>query len=145
MSLPAIGSFVPRSALPGPNVDGPSPLPRPVSATTTGAASPSREAPVPLERAPRSGLGNDTTAIARFVAERPVEGSSGPSAIEAKRAARDAEVQGKMDDLRARYAGPYNVKGEKISAGPMFRMNGGCNDAKVAAHRGEASRASKTA
>lgn len=43
--------------------------------------------------------------------------------------ARTAAIQHKLDDLQARYSGPYTVAGQKVSARPMFRMEGGCNQA----------------
>ena len=125
MSLAAIGSFVPRTAVPGPGLQptGPTPPPPPPIPRAT-----SPESPIALERAPRSALGSDASAVTRFVAERgsttATTATTGPSAVDAKRAARDAEVQGKMDDLRARYAGPYNVKGEKVSAGQVVAKSG---------------------
>lgn len=138
MSLPAIGTFVPRSTVPGPSALGATPPSPAAPATSPTAPSSPREAPIPLERSGNRGLASDANAITRFVAERPaVSGSSGATAVDAKRAARDAEVQGKMDDLRARYAGPYQVKGASVSAGPMFRMKGGYNQTNVAAHRSE--------
>lgn len=36
-----------------------------------------------------------------------------------------------LDALRARYAGPYQVDGQRVTAPPMFRMNGGFNIASA--------------
>jgi hypothetical protein len=54
-------------------------------------------------------------------------------------AAVDPEVgrQRAIEAVRARFAGPYDVGGDPVSAPPMFRMNGGYNHGKMKAHTSE--------
>src|SRR5205085_7894765 len=50
---------------------------------------------------------------------------------------RDVNAGARLDALRDRFCGPYEVDGQSVTARPMFRMNGGANEANATAHAGE--------
>jgi hypothetical protein len=89
-----------------------------------------------LERVKPSLGALPSTATVRFASRHG--GSTGAAAagateattaVSPAEAARTARVQKKLDDLQARYAGPYTVGGQSVSARPMFRMVTGFNQA----------------
>jgi hypothetical protein len=47
---------------------------------------------------------------------------------------RESETQARLDAFRDSFSGPYVVHGERVSARPMFRMNGGFNDGLLREH-----------
>jgi len=61
-------------------------------------------------RAPRGEVANDTTTRAA-------------ATTRAKADPRDIAIRQRLDGFRDRFAGPYSVAGETVSARPMFRMN----------------------
>ncbi|MBX3190775.1 MAG: hypothetical protein KF819_27505 [Labilithrix sp.] len=87
--------------------------------------------------APRSQRARDEHALARSIEEMPhsrdyaafiANVASFPVAQTANvaatlHAARDLEVQKRLDDVRDRFSGPYRVDGADVPAPPMFRMN----------------------
>ncbi len=50
---------------------------------------------------------------------------------------RDAIVGARLDALRDGLSGPYTVDGASVTARPMFRMNGGANEASAREHAPE--------
>ena len=58
--------------------------------------------------------------------------------------AKDAEAQKRIDAVRDAFSGPYTVDGERLVAPPMFRMNGGYNQAAANAHAAQLDRIAKT-
>jgi hypothetical protein len=157
MPTPAISSSPRPLPLPSAQLDpsaapsSPSPSPsvpsltvdrlRPLAGPTTHEASPSlergREGARPALASPQ------TTAMVRFARGHAHAGAVGAraageaQAVTPASAARTAAVQAKLDRLQERYSGPYLVGGERVSARPMFRMGGGCNEAAAKAHIGE--------
>ncbi len=45
--------------------------------------------------------------------------------------------EARLDELRDDFSGPYTVEGSTITARPMFRMNGGANEASARTHASE--------
>lgn len=56
----------------------------------------------------------------------------------------DGEIQQRIDGVRDAFSGPYTVEGQHVSAPPMFRMNGGYNEAAAKEHATELDRLTKT-
>ncbi|AKU96815.1 hypothetical protein AKJ09_03479 [Labilithrix luteola] len=49
----------------------------------------------------------------------------------------DTTAARRLDEVRDAYAGPYLVDGQQVAAPPMFRMNGGANQASMERHASE--------
>jgi hypothetical protein len=59
------------------------------------------------------------------------------STVNAASPSRDDVVGKKLDDLKARYSGPYNVGSQTVSAPAMFAMNGGISSKNATKHGAE--------
>ncbi|MBX3203501.1 MAG: hypothetical protein KF764_00470 [Labilithrix sp.] len=67
-------------------------------------------------------------------AERPVRVSEAERTAAAAAGQAAVATQERLDSFRAHFSGPYEVDGQTVEARPMFRMNGGANEATGLAH-----------